>query len=44
MEVKLNLKAKSGCVLERGHQGLFEYEIIFEEQKVEIPKKGIKHA
>ena len=31
VEIKCNLIAKSGYVLERGHQGVFENQIIFKE-------------
>ena len=38
-EVKCNLKSKPGCILERGYQGLFKYEIKFKEMKIERPKQ-----
>ena len=37
MEIKYYPKGKSGCVLERENQGLFQYEIIFKEINTEIP-------
>ena len=41
---KFYLWAKSGCVLKRGHQGLFEYRKIYSDMNIEIPAQKAKYV